>query len=76
VVARIAAFILGSILSSIPGSIFGSLSGWRRGNPPRLLYNLGVTPVDAKGTRQDYLAHPSAIPVQIMTFKPVFSMGG
>src|ERR1700722_10017557 len=40
-------------------------------------YNLGVAPVDAKGTTQDYLqdylAHPSAIPVQIMALRPVFS---
>jgi hypothetical protein len=29
--------------------------------------------VDAKGTTQDYLTHPSAIPVQMMALKPVFS---
>jgi hypothetical protein len=39
----------------------------------RLHYNLGAAPVAAKGTMQDYLAHLKAIPVQIMTVKPVFS---
>ena len=38
-----------------------------------LHYNLGVAPVDAKGTRQDYLTHVSRIPAQIMAVKPVFS---
>jgi len=42
-------------------------------SPGPLHYNLGVTPVDAKGTRQDYLTHVSQIPAQIMTVKPVFS---
>src|SRR4051812_17823654 len=31
-----------------------------------LQYNLGAARVDAKGTAWDYLAHPRAIPVQIM----------
>jgi hypothetical protein len=39
----------------------------------RLLYNLGVALVNAKGTTQDYLAHPSLIPVQMMAVKAVFS---
>jgi len=38
----------------------------RRQCPGGLQYNLGAAPVDAKGTTWDYLAHPSAIPVQIM----------
>jgi hypothetical protein len=42
-------------------------------NPGRLHYNLGVAPVDAKGTTPDYLTHPSAIPAQIMAANPVFS---
>jgi hypothetical protein len=40
--------------------------------PDPLLTNLGVARVDAKGTSQDYLAHPSAIPGQIMALNPVF----
>ena len=42
-------------------------------SPGPLHYNLGVAPVDAKGTRQDYLTHPSRIPAEIMAVKPVFS---
>jgi hypothetical protein len=42
-------------------------------NPARLHYNLGAALVDAKGTTQDYLTHPSAIPAQMMAAKPVFS---
>ena len=42
-------------------------------SPGPLYYNLGVAPVDAKGTRQDYLAQVSRIPAQIMAAKPVFS---
>src|ERR1700710_2564387 len=34
--------------------------------------NLGAAPVDAKGTAQDYLAHLSRIPVQIMAAKRLF----
>jgi hypothetical protein len=41
--------------------------------PGPLHYNLGAALVHAKGTTQDYLTHPSAIPVQIMALKPVFS---
>ena len=37
-----------------------------------LHYNLGVAPVDAKGTTQDYLTHPSAIPAQMMALEWVF----
>jgi hypothetical protein len=51
----------------------GSILGQARGTPGRLHYNLGVALVDAKGTTQDYLTHPSAIPVQMMALKPVFS---
>jgi hypothetical protein len=36
-------------------------------------YNLGGARVDAKGTTQDYLTHPSPIPAQIMAANPVFS---
>ena len=43
---------------------------WRIPGP--LHYNLGAAPVDAKGTRQDYLTHVSRIPAQIMAVKPVF----
>ena len=38
--------------------------------------NLGAAPIDAKGTAQDYLAHLSRIPVQIMAAKRLFSRGG
>src|ERR1700730_13662267 len=41
----------------------------------RLLYNLSVAPVDAKGTTQDYLTHLRAIPVQIMAAKRLFFEG-
>src|ERR1700676_1892950 len=67
---------------------FIDLPSWSRGSRPysfgsvlwagtrilgRLHYNLGAAPVAAKGTTQDYLTHVSAIPVQIMAVKPVFS---
>src|ERR1700712_2178969 len=56
--------------------VLGSLLGQARGNPSgQLHYNLGVAPVAAKGTNQDYLAHPSAIPGQIMALNPG-SLGG
>ena len=42
-------------------------------SPGPLHYNLGAAPVDAKGTRQDYLTHVSRIPAKIMAVKPVFS---
>src|ERR1700704_539370 len=69
---------------------FIDLPSWSRGSRPYVLgsrwadmrespwptvYNLGVTPVAAKGTMQDYLAHSSTIPVQIMAAQPVFSGG-
>ena len=38
--------------------------------------NLGAGPIDAKGTAQDYLTHPSRIPVQIMAAERLFSRGG
>ncbi len=40
------------------------------------LINLGAAPLDAKGTARDYLAHPSAIPAQIMAVKPASFRGG
>jgi hypothetical protein len=46
VAARIAALCPWAGRREIPRSPLG-----------RLLYNLGVAPVDAKGTTQDYLAH-------------------
>src|SRR5260370_17482046 len=68
---------------------FIELSSWSRGSRPyslgsvlragtrqslgQLHYNLGAAPVAAKGTKQDYLAHLSGIPVQMMALKPVFS---
>src|ERR1700739_271657 len=63
---------------------FIDLPSWSRGSRPlslgstreslgRLHYNLGVAPVAAKGTTQDYLAHSSAIPVQMMALKGVSS---
>ena len=52
----------------------GSVLGQREGISPGPLHtNLGVAPVDAKGTRQDYLTHVSRIPAEIMAVKPVFS---
>jgi hypothetical protein len=52
----------------------GSILGLARGKTSGpLYYNLGVAPVDAKGTTQDYLTHPSPIPAQIMAANPVFS---
>src|ERR1700730_10147711 len=42
-------------------------------SPSRLRYNLGAGAVAAKGTSQDYLAHPSVIPVQIMAWAWVFA---
>jgi hypothetical protein len=62
VVARIAALCPWVVSSSSVRESLGPLH-----------YNLGVTPVDAKGTRQDYLTHVSRIPAQIMAVKPVFS---
>ena len=50
--------------------------GWRAESLGRLHYNLGAAPVDAKGTTWDYLAHPSAIPVQIMAPEPGLFSGG
>ena len=44
--------------------------------PGPLHHNLGGARVDAKGTTQDYLTHPSAIPGQIMAQKPRFFRGG
>ena len=41
--------------------------------PGPLHTNLGVAPVYAKGTRQDYLTHVSQFPAEIMAVKPVFS---
>ena len=41
-----------------------------------LPYNLGAAPIDAKGTAQDYLTHPSPIPVQIMARIGCFPVGG
>src|SRR4029078_11487286 len=71
---------------------FIDLPSWSRGSRPYVLgskplgsqariprstaYNLGGVRVDAKGTTQDYLTHPSAIPGQIMALNPVFSGGG
>src|SRR3984957_11878460 len=70
---------------------FIDLPSWSRGSRPYVLgscpwagareslvglqYNLGAAPVHAKGTTWDYLAHPSAIPVQIMALNPVVSGG-
>ena len=45
-------------------------------NPQSTAYNLGGARVDAKGTTEDYLTHPSAIPGQIMALNPVFFGGG
>ena len=42
-------------------------------SPGPLHTNLGVVPVDAKGTRQDYLTHVSRIPAEIMAVKSVLS---
>ena len=36
-------------------------------------YNLGACTAAAKGTRWDYLAHPSVFPVQIMASARVFA---
>jgi len=47
--------------------------GSHEGFPGRLHYNLGGDPVDAKGTTEDYLTHPSPIPAQIMAQMPLFS---
>ena len=48
------------------GRMLGQQNLGRRQNPLatlwRLHHNLGVAPVAAKGTRQDYLAYLSAIP--------------
>ena len=41
--------------------------------PSSTAYNLGATPVAAKGTTQDYLTYFSAIPAQIMAPGRVFS---
>ena len=57
-------YVLGSTLNS-PWVV-------RRESPGPLHYNLGGARVDAKGTTQDYLTHPSAIPGQIMARNPVF----
>ena len=48
-------------------------SGRREGISRTTAYNLGATPVAAKGTMQDYLAHSSAIPAQIMALGRAFS---
>src|SRR3954454_7670651 len=47
--------------------------GSARESPGRLHYNLGVAPVDAKGTTQDYLTQSSPIPAQIMAVESLFS---
>jgi hypothetical protein len=65
VVARIAALSPWAVSLGLP-----------RGNPRITAYNLGGARVDAKGTTQDYLTHPNAIPGQIMALIPVFSGGG
>jgi hypothetical protein len=54
-------------------SILGSILRSHKGSSRATAYNLGVAPVAAKGTTQDYLTHLSAIPVQIMAHKSVFS---
>src|SRR3984957_9227058 len=61
---------------------FIDLPSWSRGSRPYVLvrgsprstaYNLGATPVAAKGTTPDYLTYFSAIPAQIMALGRVFS---
>ena len=42
-------------------------------NPRSTAHNLGGARVDAKGTTQDYLTHPSAIPGQKMALNHGFS---
>jgi hypothetical protein len=54
------------------GSVLLEFLGWHEESLGRLHYNLGAAPVDAKGTRQDYLTHPSAIPAQMMALEWVF----
>jgi hypothetical protein len=54
------------------GSALLVFLGWREESLGRLHYNLGAAPVYAKGTRQDYLTHPSAIPAQMMALEWVF----
>lgn len=54
-------------------SLGSVLEAGTRESPGPLHTNLGVAPVDAKGTRQDYLTHVSRIPAEIMVVKPVFS---
>src|SRR6476620_6002656 len=44
--------------------------------PRPTAYNLGAAGVDAKGTTQDYLTHPSPIPAQIMALDPRFFGAG
>src|SRR5215218_9450333 len=49
---------------------------WPTGENPRSpLHNLGGAGVDAKGSEADYLAHPSAIPGQIMAVNPCVFRG-
>ena len=54
-------------------SLGSVLEAGARESPGPLHTNLGVAPVDAKGTRQDYLTHVSRIPAQIMAVRPVIS---
>ena len=54
-------------------SLGSVLEAGTRESPGPLHTNLGVAPVRAKGTRQDYLTHVSRIPAEIMAVKSVLS---
>jgi hypothetical protein len=61
VVARIAALVLRTYLWATT-----------REFPARPYHNLGAAGRDAKGTAEDYLTHPNAIPVEKMAFQQCF----